>query len=184
MWQNKSRHSVDILEVRCKYWDENRAEQRQHILLARADERLIWWYSLPLCDEHFSCHYFYCGKYSDPNRTSRGNITSSAFQSVDSESGSQWSLRRLRWNCFCCLLDLHSTGSVANLSHSLLCSPHWRHHFLINVLVDNHRHKRWQTFSVVAGTKVQTSCNTKTSICGCYILLGLSRSRQRYTWDS
>ena len=91
----------------------------------------------------------------------------------------------LRRTCFSCILVLHSARTVANLLHSLLYSRHWSHHFLSCVSVHIDRHKRGQTSSDVAGTQVQTNCNTNTkaSLCGECHLLGFFRCLQCYTFD-
>ena len=79
-------------------------------------------------------------------------------------------------------MDLHSARTLAKLSLRLCCLCHGSLYFDIGVIMHVSRHKRWQTFSSVLGTQLQTSCNPQTSSCSYYRSLG-SRYWQRRSYN-
>ena len=122
------------------------------------------------------------GKHSYPDGPQQGELASSTFESLASKFGGKRSLCWYRRNNYRYLLDLHFARVLVDVSLFLFRSCCRREHFVPIITVDNNCHKRGQTSGFVVGAQIQTSCDPKASICGCYCLLGLSRFRECCSW--
>ena len=65
----------------------------------------------------------------------------------------------------------------------LSCSSHDRGHLHFSFVIHAGRYKRGQTFSSVVRTKVQTSCNSQTSLFSCYRNLDFNRCWHGHSYN-
>ena len=115
--------------------------------------------------KHFSLHHIIPWKCSDPSRSSQGIFSSSAFQTLASLPGNNWSLCWSYFRTYCgCLLDVSTGWSLEYLSLRISGEYCIRYNFVRSVSVDNDCDKRGQTSRPFVATEIQTSCNFEANL--------------------